>query len=81
VIRSIFVIGAIMISGATFTTSAEACISCNYVPEVLRQPSARFYAPPYGYYAYPSYDVRVERRDRTRRHARQRQPHAIRRSR
>jgi len=36
-IRSIFTIAAVALSSATLATSAEACISCEYVPEVVRQ--------------------------------------------
>jgi len=81
VTRSILAIVAVVLSGVAFTTSAEACISCDYVPEVVRQPSPRFYAPPYStrsYRTYPGYSVRAERSGRARRHVGHRQRRAIR---
>ena len=74
--RSIFAIAtiaAVALSGAAFTTTADACISCEYVPEVVRQHAT---VPDALSYRSRSYAVRNDSRARVRRASRQRHEHA-----
>ncbi|HET6321282.1 MAG TPA: hypothetical protein VFF87_04435 [Hyphomicrobium sp.] len=68
--RSVFAIApiAVALSSAAFTTAAEACISCEYVPEVVRQHATGSDQPAY---RSRGYAVRSEPGARARRTARQ----------
>lgn len=72
--RSIFAIApiAVALSSAAFTTAAEACISCEYVPEVVRQHATASDQPGY---RSRGYAVRSEPGARARRTATQRREH------
>ena len=58
-IRTVITIAVTALAGVTLATSAEACISCEYVPEVVRQHSTLNAAP--SYRRARSYAVRTER--------------------
>jgi len=60
-IRSIFTIAAVALSSATLATSAEACISCEYVPEVVRQHATVPDAPAYRSRGYADRSARGAR--------------------
>jgi len=64
VIRTVLTIAVTALAGVTLATSAEACISCEYVPEVVRQHSTLNAAP--SYRRARSYAVRTERIQRAR---------------